>query len=145
MMKETTPQETRQLLNDGNGVIYLDVRSVPEFEQGHVPGARNIPLLHADVNGQMTPNQDFPRVVVANLSKDATIIVGCKAGPRSEQAVQIMEQLGYTDVANMLGGMCGKTSFTGDVIEPGWIGRGYPVSTTTAPGSSYTDLSMHSP
>lgn len=31
--------------------VYLDVRSVPEYEAGHAPGAYNIPLLHAGPGG----------------------------------------------------------------------------------------------
>ena len=30
------------------GYTYVDVRSIPEFEQGHPEGAVNVPLLHRD-------------------------------------------------------------------------------------------------
>ena len=38
----------------GQGYTYVDVRSIPEFEQGHPAGAVNVPLLHRDGrSGQM--------------------------------------------------------------------------------------------
>src|SRR4051812_21955325 len=50
MVKRVLPREAAALLADG--WAYLDVRSIPEFEQGHPPGAVNVPLLHLQ-NGRM--------------------------------------------------------------------------------------------
>ena len=44
MVKRVTPTEAAALVNEG--WIYLDVRSIPEFELGHPAGAVNVPLLH---------------------------------------------------------------------------------------------------
>ena len=44
MVKRVTPPEASTLL--GEGWVYLDVRSIPEFDDGHPPGAANVPLLH---------------------------------------------------------------------------------------------------
>ena len=45
---------------DEEGYVYIDVRSIPEFEQNHPDPAVNIPILHADLRtGQMIPNPDF--------------------------------------------------------------------------------------
>ena len=57
-LKRISPDEARDLLESGEGHIYLDVRSIPEFEQGHAPGAKNIPLLHRTAMG-MQPNEEF--------------------------------------------------------------------------------------
>src|SRR5262252_6993513 len=79
MPKRVLPKEAAALLEEG--WAYLDVRSIPEFEQGHPAGAANIPLLHFQ-NGRMAPNPDFTRVVEATFPKDAKIVVGCKVGGR---------------------------------------------------------------
>jgi rhodanese-related sulfurtransferase len=42
-IKRITPEQTKELLDSNTGYIYLDVRTVPEFDAGHVPGAKNIP------------------------------------------------------------------------------------------------------
>ncbi len=60
---------------------YVDVRSIPEYEQGHPAGAQNVPLLHYDAQtGQMTPNPEFLAVMEANYSHDARLLVGCQVG-----------------------------------------------------------------
>src|SRR5258707_15002042 len=100
-IKHINVQQAHQ--QQSSGAPYLDVRSIPEFEQGHPVGALNVPLLHFQ-NGRMTPNPDFQRVVEANLAKDAKIVVGCKAGGRSLQAATLMEASGYTSVVDMRGG-----------------------------------------
>jgi len=119
-MKEVTPEQAYDLMTNDPKVIYLDVRSVPEFDAGHAVRAINIPLMHFTPEQGMSPNPDFVRVVEANLPKDSHIVVGCKTGGRSARACDIMSQLGYTDVANVLGGFGGQSDNTGQVVQPGW-------------------------
>jgi len=140
-MKEVSPQEAYELMQGDPEIIYLDVRSVPEFEAGHPQGAINIPLLHLTPGLGMSPNEDFPAVVEANLPKDAKIIVGCKTGGRSANACQIMSQVGYQDVANMRGGFAGAADMSGRVVEPGWAMINLPVATEAADGADYQSLS----
>jgi rhodanese-related sulfurtransferase len=139
-MKEVTPQQAYELMEDDQGIIYLDVRSVPEFDAGHPPGAVNIPLLHFTPGLGMSPNPDFPAVVEASLPKEAKIIVGCKSGGRSANACQIMSQMGYTDVANMRGGFVGAADMTGRMVEPGWSALNLPVATEANEGADYDSL-----
>src|SRR5258705_2651135 len=101
MVKRVVPPEAAELV--AKGWLYLDVRSIPEFEQGHPAGALNVPLLHFQ-GGRMTPNPDFQRVVEANIPKDANVVVGCKVGGRSLQAAALMQAAGYTNVVDMRGG-----------------------------------------
>ncbi len=42
-IKRITPEQAKELLDSNQGYVYLDVRTVPEFEAGHVPGAKNVP------------------------------------------------------------------------------------------------------
>src|SRR5205085_2220644 len=139
-MKEISPQEAYELMQRDPQVVYLDVRSVPEFEAGHPPGAINIPLLHFTPGLGMSPNQEFPAVVEANLPKDAKIIVGCKSGGRSANACQFMSQMGYQDVTNMRGGFGGAADGAGRVVEPGWTMLSLPVSAEAAEGADYEAL-----
>ena len=39
-IKRITPEEAKQLLDSNTGYVYLDVRTVPEFDAGHVGSAR---------------------------------------------------------------------------------------------------------
>lgn len=118
---------------------YVDVRSVPEFAQGHPAGAVNVPLLHLDERtGQMIPNRDFVAVMQANFPPDTPLLIGCQVGGRSAQAAQILAQVGYQDVANVLGGYGGAPYPMGG--SQGWTQAGLPVETEQIPGESYETL-----
>jgi rhodanese-related sulfurtransferase len=119
------------------GAVYLDVRSLPEFEQGHPSGAFNVPLLHLDpASGQMRPNPDFLPVVRANFPPDTPMVIGCKMGGRSQQACEILASAGYHDVANVLGGFSGAPQMG----QRGWTQEGLPVDTTADPAHEYRAL-----
>jgi rhodanese-related sulfurtransferase len=134
MHKHVTVQEARHQQDAGS--IYLDVRSVPEFEQGHPAGAYNVPLMHLDpATRQMRPNPDFIRVVTANFAADTPLLVGCQAGARSLQACDLLASAGYKNLANVLGGFGG--SRTGDT---GWAQAGLPVETTADAARQYATL-----
>ena len=122
-----SPEEAQTAL-ESEEVTYLDVRSEGEFQQGHVPGAINIPIAHRTPQG-MQPNPDFLDQVKAALSPDAQIITGCLRGGRSLRAAQMLVAEGYSQVVDMRGGWDGELDSMGQVVYPGWARRGLPVST----------------
>ena len=130
------PEEAVRLMKE-EGYIYIDVRSIPEFEAGHPDPAVNIPLLHADMNtGQMIENEDFMEVVQAHYPTDTKFIMGCRSGQRSAHAAMMLEQGGYETVVNMAYG------FAGDQMgNPGWQGLDLPSSVENGEGVSYESLS----
>jgi rhodanese-related sulfurtransferase len=130
-IRRVTPQQARDLM--GQGYVYVDVRSIPEFERGHPEGAYNVPLLHMGPSG-MAPNPDFAAVMEGAFPKDAKLIVGCKMGGRSAQAAQILEGRGYQDIADQMAG------FDGQPGNPGWAPSGLPVATSAAAGHAYDAL-----
>jgi rhodanese-related sulfurtransferase len=140
-MKEIDAKQASELMQKDPEIIYLDVRSVPEFEQGHPPNAFNIPLLHFSPGSGMYPNEDFERVLNANLSKNAQILVGCQSGGRSARACEIMSSLGYSNVTNVSGGFGGAMDQMGRVTEPGWSMLGLPVCQECKEDSHYDALS----
>ncbi|HWP46634.1 MAG TPA: rhodanese-like domain-containing protein [Candidatus Limnocylindrales bacterium] len=140
-IKNISPREAKELLDSGEGYIYLDVRSVPEFISGHPQGAVNIPLLDIDpVLRQMVPNPDFLAVVEANFPKDTKLIVGCQSGMRSARAVEILQQAGYTHIVHMQAGFGGMRDPFGRVSQPGWSQLQLPISTDNGEGVSYESL-----
>jgi rhodanese-related sulfurtransferase len=136
-MKRVSPKEAKALLDEG--WTYVDVRSVPEFEQGHPTGAVNIPLMHAGPQG-MTPNPDFMRVVEAVLPKEAKLVIGCQSGGRSMRAAQLLESAGYPQVVDQRAGFGGARDQVGRVIEPGWAAERLPVESGRPAKGSYSDL-----
>ena len=138
-MKRVSPEEAKQLMDEG--WTYLDVRSIPEFEQGHPVGAVNIPLLHMTAGG-MQPNPDFLDVVQATFAKDAKLVVGCRSGGRSLKAAQLMAAAGYTEVVDQKAGFAGATDQFGRLVEPGWQPKGLPIETETQAGKDYSSIAQ---
>ncbi|MFL5308716.1 MAG: rhodanese-like domain-containing protein [Polyangia bacterium] len=137
MVKRVTPPEAAALLADG--WTYLDVRSIPEFDSGHPPGAANVPLLHFS-GGRMLPNADFQKVVEAVYPRDTKLVVGCKAGGRSLQAAALLEAAGYTSVVDMRGGFHGEQDGMGRVSCAGWAASDLPVETAAPADKTYAEL-----
>ena len=139
-LKQADVQTAHKLQSDA-GYTYIDVRSIPEFENGHPTGAHNVPLLNLDSRtGQMQPNEDFLAVVQANYATDSKLLVGCQMGGRSTQAGQILIAAGYQDITNVVGGFGGaQNRITGEMNE-GWVDAGLPVEQGAPTENSYQAL-----
>jgi phage shock protein E len=76
------------LLKDPKRLV-IDVRTKPEFEQGHVPGSVNLPLHKIrEIHG------------VVGADKSRAVVLYCRSGARSGRAKQLMRKWGYTRVIN---------------------------------------------
>ena len=139
-IKEVTPQQAHDILTKDPSVVYIDVRTEGEFANGHPQGAVNIPVALPDPARGMTMNANFVKVVEANFPHEKKIIVGCQAGPRSTAAAGFLQQAGFQDVSNMLGGFGGMRDQMGNVSAPGWAASGLPVSSDNGEGVSYESL-----
>ena len=134
------PDEAARRMNE-EGYVYIDVRSIPEFEQNHPDPAVNIPILHADLRtGQMIPNPDFLHVVQANYATDVKLVMGCRSGQRSARAAEVLLQNGYETVVNMQCGFEGERNPFGQVVNPGWAEMGLPTCEENSEGVSYDSL-----
>ena len=139
-VKEITPQEAHDILTSDASTVYIDVRTEREFANGHPQGAVNIPVAFPDPARGMVMNPDFVKVVESYFPKEKKIIVGCQAGPRSNAAAGLLQQAGYQDVANMVGGFGGMRGPSGNVVAPGWAASGLPVSQDNGEGVSYQSM-----
>jgi phage shock protein E len=74
---------------EAEGRTLLDVRTPAEVAEGHLAGA-----LLIDLQGP-----DF-RAAVDELPRDEPYLVYCRSGNRSGQAIEIMRELGFTDLVN---------------------------------------------
>jgi rhodanese-related sulfurtransferase len=72
----------------------LDVRTHDEYQTGHVEGAINIDY-----------NSDTFRDMLEVLDRSGEYLVYCRSGNRSSGAVKIMEELGFTMIYHMVGGI----------------------------------------
>jgi rhodanese-related sulfurtransferase len=135
-IKSVTPEEAHELVRQG--AVYVDVRSEQEFEQGHPPGALNVPIAHFGPAG-MTPNADFLSVMKSAFSPSEKLVIGCKAGGRSRRAAELLEQAGFADLSDMAAGWDGSRDAFGRPL-PGWSKRGLPVEPGFPEGQRYEDV-----
>ncbi len=139
-IKRITPEQAQEFLDSTKGYVYLDVRTVPEFEAGHVPGAKNVPVLEPDAFGRMRMNSRFVEIVEAHFGKDVKLITGCQKGGRSLKSAELLLSAGFGTVLDMRGGFGGETDERGRVTFPGWAPRGLPTTRESAPEDCYASL-----
>ena len=68
------------------GAAVIDVRTPHEFDNGHIPGALNIPVDRVSVNIQRFRDMKRP------------LIVCCDGGPRSSQVIQYLQSAGLDEI-----------------------------------------------
>jgi molybdopterin/thiamine biosynthesis adenylyltransferase/rhodanese-related sulfurtransferase len=91
-IREISPPEAHE--RHRAGATLIDVREQVEWDAGHIPGALFIPL------GQLGDE-----IAAAVPDKDTEIIMQCRSGARSGRGTDLLQQLGYTNVVNMAGGI----------------------------------------
>lgn len=72
--------------------LLVDVRTVAEFNEGHIEGAINIPVEELDQR-------------LDELPQDETIVVYCRSGNRSADAADMLDEAGYSSVYDIDGGV----------------------------------------
>jgi len=94
-LPQLEPAQVKAQLSGKERPLLLDVRQPEEFREGHIPGARLIPLR--DLPGRMN---DLPR--------NREIVCVCRSGSRSASAARHLADAGYR-VSNLRGGMIAWT------------------------------------
>ncbi|MCF2639736.1 FAD-dependent oxidoreductase [uncultured Fusobacterium sp.] len=88
--------KVRELLKAGECII--DIREKGEYAEGHLKGVPNIPLSEL-------------RERVNEIPKDRTVYLQCRSGQRSYNACLLLQNLGYTNVVNVTGGILGISMY----------------------------------
>jgi rhodanese-related sulfurtransferase len=83
--------------------VMLDVRSEDECDQGIIEGSINI---------DFHKGQEFIDAVAA-LDKNKNYYIYCRSGARSGKTCEIMNELGFENVYNLLGGII---EWNGDIV-----------------------------
>ena len=88
------PQEAADELAADSEAVLLDIRTLEEYSEGRIPDAVNIDFYAPDFADQL-----------AQLDPDGNYVVYCRSGNRSGQAMPIFEDLGFTSVTDVDGGI----------------------------------------
>lgn len=82
-----TADEAKDIIDNEEDIIILDVRTEEEYAEGHIENALQLSSTEiSDSVEELIPD------------KDAKILVYCRSGNRSEGATRDMLELGYTNV-----------------------------------------------
>jgi adenylyltransferase/sulfurtransferase len=100
--REVSPAELKKMFDAGERVFVLDVRNPNEFQICRLPNATLLPLPELPTR-------------FAEVPRDGVVVVHCKSGMRSAKAVEFLAGRGYTNVANLTGGILGWA----DAVDPG--------------------------
>ena len=89
------------------GLVVLDVRTPEEFAGQRLPEATMIDFYEPDFANR-----------IADLDRDAPYLLYCRSGNRSAETRALMEELGFTDVRDVDGGILA------------WLDSGHPFVTS---------------
>lgn len=103
-MADLSQEAWEEQLEADNNAFILDVRTPEEVEDGYIPGAVNIDFYLG---------QEF-LAELEKLDKDKNYYVYCRSGNRSGQACAIMENAGFANAYNLVGGFM---NWDGEVAE----------------------------
>lgn len=85
--KKISAKQAKEMMDNKDYDIILDVRTAEEFAEGFIEGAINLPLDSIE--------KDAENIID---STDSTILLYCRSGNRSAQAGKLLKSLGYTKV-----------------------------------------------
>ncbi len=97
IIEDVTPQEAFQMIQNNQNnpdFVIIDVRTRAEFEGGHIENATNIDFYSEAFLDMLN-----------NLDKNKTYLIYCRSGARSGSTLDIMAELNFKEVYNILGGM----------------------------------------
>lgn len=94
-LRLVSPEAGAELLQDPpDDLVVLDVRTAEEFDEGHLADATMLDFYAPDFADRL-----------AELDPDVPYLIYCRSGNRSGQTLALMEDLGFTDVADVDGGI----------------------------------------
>jgi rhodanese-related sulfurtransferase len=87
-------------------VQLVDVRTPQEWSTGHIPGAMHLDWFDDDFKAR-----------VSQLNKDKPVRLYCAGGGRSEEARQMLREMGFTDVYDLDGGIAAWKKAGGRIVK----------------------------
>lgn len=94
-IRVVSPEAGAAIIDDPPpGLVVLDVRTSEEFADGHLADATMLDFSRDDFADRL-----------AELDPDAPYLIYCRSGNRSGQTRALMEELGFTDVVDVDGGI----------------------------------------
>jgi len=93
-VKNVSAEEAHKLIGEDKEFIILDVRTKEEYDKGHIPGAKLVPI-------EVIPK----KIAQLEKYKDKPVLVYCESGARSPIAVVALENNSFKHIYHLSSGI----------------------------------------
>jgi rhodanese-related sulfurtransferase len=83
-----------RVMNNNDDTLILDIRSVADYKNGHIKGAKNIPL-----------NEFASAIDGYSKFKDKPVLIYCNSGNSATRAIKLLKNAGFKKINNLEGGI----------------------------------------
>lgn len=104
--RDISVQEGKDLLAKEDAPIVIDVRTLEEFNKGHLDGAQVIDFKAADF-----------REKLSKLDREKSYLVHCRSGARSQRSLAVWRELGFRKIYHLESGFLGWEREKGKVVK----------------------------
>lgn len=101
-INEISADELEERLESEPELVLIDVRETYEYEKQHIPQAVLIP--RGMLEGAADANNKH-RIEALYSAREKTLVVYCDTGARSAMAADTLQEMGFTGVLNLAGGI----------------------------------------
>jgi rhodanese-related sulfurtransferase len=130
VIREIGPAELLELQQFGCPVV--DVREPEEFEDGHLPGAVNIPrgLLEFEVDGHPAVRYETAEAL---SHRERPVVLYCLSGGRSALAAEALLRLGFVNPMSLEHGILGWADAGHPVVTPAGVAHPTVAASAASP------------
>lgn len=100
-IREISAADADEAIKKNPDTLVLDVREPAEWAEGHVPGALLVPRGMLEAKADLEYANREPRLA----DRTQPIIVHCASAARSAMAAAVLQQMGFTNVRSLAGGI----------------------------------------
>ena len=89
-----SPASAIRLINNNDDALIIDIRSVAEYKNGHIRGAKNVPL--SELTSKIEKFTDY---------RNKPVLLYCNSGNTTSKAIRLLKKAGFEKISNLEGGI----------------------------------------
>ena len=89
-----SPASAIRLMNNHDDALIIDIRAVAEYNNGHIKGAKNVPVN--DLASNIDSYSDY---------KNKPVLIYCNSGSSTSRAIRLLKNAGFEKINNLEGGI----------------------------------------
>ena len=113
-IKECFPWDVEERMNNGDDILFLDVRENQEFDTMHIENSLHVPRGILETAVEWDHEETEPELVEA---RNRQIVVVCRSGSRSIFAAHTLKIMGYEHVTSLKTGLRGWNEYDLPLVD----------------------------